>query len=206
MEIHTCSTDCITEHGFQIRNRIKMKIQNYRNSDSQPKFNGHQPTMSTKQAFRLLQDSKGICNICKQMTTLHNWERGDPLQMSFDRLNDSDTHHIENVQVVHLKCNVDKAEQQYQPDKRYYREYRDTISEYMDLNKQMPESNLLNRKECIAYLALLRKYLAYLHEVTFGPRKENKWKAQLGSDLMLTRRPSRVKPLYQIFSDEYIWQ
>jgi hypothetical protein len=126
-------------------------------------------------------------------------------QLSFDRLDDSDTHHIENIQITHLKCNINKADQQYQPDKRYLRHYTDNVKEFMTINDYLKKNQVSNRLECINYTLTLRRYLAYLHDIAYGTRKVNQWKARIGTEPILTTAPARVRPQFiSQFTDELI--
>lgn len=194
---HICTQQCLTARSVRIRHEVSRKIDRHIEFDSRRKFAGCPPTMTLQEGIDLLNDTGGECPVCESTMTLHDWPARHPSQFSFDRIDDNDTHHVGNVRVTCLRCNIAKADQMYKPVHgpymREYDRYRNIYIEYVSCNPL-----IIDR----VYQSDLRRYLAYLHNKVYGDRRPNGW-------VRPAETPSKHPPVYtpSRFSDEfeYTW-
>ncbi len=199
---HQCDGTCFQNFEKTIKKSVGTKIKHYERTDSRPKFKDCERTMTPKQALSILKDSNGFCTICSDQLRLHDWKTDDSKQFSFDRIDDDDTHHKNNVQITCLRCNLQKANDTYQPDPKYLREYSGLVKEFYEINSLVKNDELKNPLEMYIYAQTLVPYIAYLHEQVYGARKKNVWFA-VPSDI----KPKKAYPIrHYAFSDEYEWQ
>lgn len=194
---HQCDEQCFTNFKQTIRSHVKRKVERYFSTDSRKKFDLCEPTMTTKEALIMLQRSRGKCAICDKTLILHNWDYNSRDQFSFDRLSDEDTHHIGNVQVTCLGCNIEKADNFYLPDHKWLHIYEATVTEFMTTNEYIQSDGIKNRAELIRYRDQLRSYLSHLHTLTYNNRKKNGWYRY--NNAIISSHPEVVYPLIDGF-------
>jgi hypothetical protein len=105
MEDHICNINCFDNYESRIIDRIERKLELYRLRDVT--LRGR--TADTASAYKLLRKSKGHCAICSKQLVLHDWSAYHPKQFSFDRIDDSQSHHEGNLQITCYECNIYKA-------------------------------------------------------------------------------------------------
>lgn len=200
--MHTCSEDCFVTHNQRIRQHIENKLDYYRRRDARSIFVNCQPTITLEDAYTLLEASKGICSICENQVKLHDWSPKYPYQFSFDRLDDSDTHHRENLQITCLECNICKAAERYKPSSfSSLDEYAQAMNEFLELHQQLQDRQIIHDNAVRNYSYSMRRYLSYMHDLVYGNRKKNGW-ARYGSSIV---RPQLPQLRYRYtFSDELV--
>jgi hypothetical protein len=212
---HQCNYDCFSNYRNAIKRAVKRKIQRHRVTDGQPRFTGCAPTITVKDAVEFLIASDGLCCHCGEQLQLHDWNFNDRMQFSFDRMDDSDTHHKHNLQVSCFGCNVKKADDQFKPNYRArvpvteshiqsgsnntrvtrsesaYDCYMSAKREYFDISKRPPTASRVHMQ----YLTDMRAHLAYLHDLVYEDRKANNW-----GRTRLSHRPSVAAVNEEMFS------
>jgi hypothetical protein len=164
---HRCSDECFDDFRQEIHQALYKKLENYTATDQQTRFEGCHHTIDEYDALILLKSTGCICRRCDERLELHGWKAGSPTQFSFDRLDDNDTHYLDNIEVVCLRCNKQKADQAYKPNYEHMAEYKKWLQVFMDLkyNESWPKEQ--KRR--------VRGYLAHLHEEVFMGSKPNNW-------------------------------
>lgn len=189
--------------------KVEQKVAEYRKSDQLERAKrGNIPTISADDAMQLLEETGGICSCCGNTMKLFGWPRkpvdvptvlaeGYNEQFSFDRINNNDTHHRDNLRVVCLKCNILSADMIFTPNY----EIRSGNSPYAAWQEYEYIKIAFNKLEyvCIRgknndlidadiwkYHRALKSYMAYLHDLIYGDfdsdgnlvgsRKQNNWK------------------------------
>ena len=158
----------------RIRVEVTRKLVRYRKTDQRRKFADCPPTMSVAQGLSLVLASGGRCAACKEQMIMYGWPTMDPKQFSFDRIDDEDTHHADNVRITCLACNVAKADAVHKPV------YGPVLVEYERVRQltlaYKPRAPTLEEcQENAKYAFELRQYLAHLHEQVYADRKHNGW-------------------------------
>lgn len=177
---------------------VARKLEEYRKSDLRERNKrGNKPTIELEEAMALIEASKGICGCCGREMIMHSWPRkkhgvpsvfspGFNKQFSFDRIDDNGTHSADNLQIFCLECNIKRADAVYNPDydvqvqfmRTAYEEY-----EYMKVQFNVFEDTCIKGKDRALisgdvwnYHRKWKSYLAYLHDLIYGTRKQNNWK------------------------------
>jgi hypothetical protein len=191
---HKCSYECFEKYQDQIRQHVEIKVQHYVHTDDAQKFIDCCPTINPDKAYNLLLESKGKCCLCTKQLTLHNWTYRSPTQFSFDRLDDDDSHHIDNLQITCLSCNTKKADDVFFPNYgKSFDEYTELVRNFLLINRLIKNGDVENSRELRQYLNQLRPYLAHLHNLVYEDRKPNGW---FRYDKITNIRPNSVAPVY----------
>jgi len=159
---HTCAN--------VIKHHVSDKVERYqRNDAADPRFRRlSYKTINYVDAYQLLKNSAGKCSLCGINVELHNWENMSPTQLSFDRKNDNLPHTKENLAITCLQCNKNKAKQQYRPTAT-----EEEFNQYERYRRELIQLEKTNYD--VVYHAELRGFIAYLHNVVYGDRKNNSW-------------------------------
>lgn len=109
----------------QLKKKITNKINGYKIIDERiknkfPDENINLKTITTKEAFKFIQEQNITkCPICNDELLYFNYTPFCLYQFSFDRINNKQIHHINNIQITCYNCNAQKANNEINNNNRY---------------------------------------------------------------------------------------
>jgi len=99
--------EILTPTETLIQNEIKLKIYNYKSQDTVNKFNTDN-VISLIDCINLLINSNNNCYYCNEQCFIFYQHIRFPKQWTLDRIDNSTGHHVNNVVISCLQCNLQR--------------------------------------------------------------------------------------------------
>ena len=112
----TVSKKILTDDDF-FKKQLKQKINSYKRVDetkikiNYPNQNVNLQTITWEEAYNFIKEKNQThCPFCKDVILYYNYKPRCLYQFSFDRIYNDEIHHINNIQITCLNCNILKKD------------------------------------------------------------------------------------------------